>query len=231
MSVPSQAVILAGGLGLRLRPITLSIPKPMVPINGKPFLQYQLELLKLSGFVRILLLVGYLSHKIEDYFGDGHIWDVDLTYCRESSPMGTAGALKHAVDMLDDNFLLVNGDTYLPLDYARMVARFSSLGKAGLMAVYENSDRVAQNNVRVSQTGLIERYSRVPAVDLTHVDAGAYVLSRSVLGIIDKNVVAGLEGVYPSLSAGSQLAAFPTSERFYDIGTFDRLVAAGKVLL
>src|SRR5437879_6496433 len=115
-----QAVILAGGLGTRMRPLTEQVPKPMLPVNGKPFLEHQIRLLESRGFLRVLLLVGYLGEQIEEYFAlDSHI---DYSY--ESSPLGTGGALKNAAAKLDSKFVVLNGDTYLDVDYGKFCADF-----------------------------------------------------------------------------------------------------------
>jgi len=112
-----QVVILAGGKGTRLRPITYQVPKPMVPIHGKPFLQYQLELIKSLGINEVLLLVGYLGKQIEEYFGGGPKFGLNIEYSYENNPLGTGGALKNAEEKLAEKFLLLNGDTFLPMDY------------------------------------------------------------------------------------------------------------------
>ncbi|HKF24702.1 MAG TPA: sugar phosphate nucleotidyltransferase, partial [Candidatus Acidoferrum sp.] len=112
-----QAVILAGGLGTRMRPVTETVPKPMIAVAGKPFLQWQLELLATSGIRSALLLVAYLGEQIEQYFGDGRRFGSSIDYAYELSPLGTGGALRNAEQKLRDWFVLLNGDTYLAIDY------------------------------------------------------------------------------------------------------------------
>src|SRR5208282_6436393 len=116
-----QAVILAGGLGTRMRPITETIPKPMIAVAGEPFLHHQLSLLRSFGIRRVLLLVAYLGDQIENYFGDGTSLGLQLGYSYESAPLGTGGALKNAEALLDDEFVVLNGDTYLAIDYAALI--------------------------------------------------------------------------------------------------------------
>src|SRR5450755_506174 len=113
-----QAVILAGGLGTRLWPVTQAVPKPMVPVAGRPYLEYQLRLLGEQSIRDIVLLTGYLGEQIEEYFGDGSRLGLSLRYSCEPAPMGTGGALRDGSSLLDDVFLVIYGDSYLPIDYA-----------------------------------------------------------------------------------------------------------------
>lgn len=226
-----QVAILAGGLGTRLKPLTETIPKPMVAINGKPFLEYQLEWLHRCGFRRILLLTGYLSDAIKDHFQDGRRFDLSIDYSVEATPLGTAGALKWAEARLEDSFLLINGDTYLAIDYGVMVARFETSGTPALMAVYGNADGIVPNNVAVSTEGLVSRYDKQRSAGLTHVDAGAYVFRKQVVDGIPSGRVCSLEGeIFPALVASGELGAYPVTDRYYDIGTFERLALAAQVI-
>ncbi len=226
-----QVAILAGGLGTRLSPITSSVPKPMVPIHGRPFLEYQIEWIRREGFDQILLLVGYLADQIERHFSDGSRWGVSIRYSREPSLMGTAGALKVASRQLQETFLLLNGDTYLPMDYGKFVRRFQEVGTTGLIAVYENSEAVAPNNVRVSSEGLAVRFDKGDRGAMTHVDAGAYLFRKRVLERIPAGGPASLEGeVLPKMALEQDLTAYPITERYYDIGTFERLTLAEDIL-
>src|ERR1700686_1756541 len=122
-----QAVILAGGLGTRLWPLTRQVPKPMVPVAGVPYLEHQLRLLKKQSILDIVLLTGYLGEQVEEYFGDGGSLGLAIRYSREPQPRGTAGALREARSLLAGTFLLIYGDSYLPIDYA---AVFERLGRS-----------------------------------------------------------------------------------------------------
>src|SRR5437763_8512465 len=135
-----QAVILAGGLGTRMRPMTEQVPKPMLPVNGRPFLYHQLRLLESRGFRRVLLLVGYLGEQIEGYFDSeaGATLEVGISYSYESSPLGTGGALRNAATKLDPAFVVLNGDTYLDVDYRRLCADFERGDCAGMTVAYNN---------------------------------------------------------------------------------------------
>jgi mannose-1-phosphate guanylyltransferase len=222
-----QVAILAGGLGTRLHPITLSLPKPMVLIHGRPFLEYQLEWVRHFGFDRVLLLIGYRAEAIEQHFEDGRRWNLEIRYSVEPTPMGTAGALKLAEVSLDDEFLLLNGDTYLPIDYRVMARSFDTGAAKGLMAVYANPDGIAPNNVEVSDTGMVVRYDKNLSPRLNGVDAGAYVMSKRALSAIPAGRASALEGeLFPAMALAGELRAHRVAERYYDIGTFERLAVA-----
>mgnify|MGYP001265000915 CR=1 FL=1 len=209
-----QVVILAGGLGTRLRPLTLTIPKPMVPIHGRPFLEYQIEWVKQFGFDRVLLLTGYLGERIEEHFQDGRRWGVSVSYSREWSPLGTAGALKLAEHQLDERFLLLNGDTYLPIDYGAMARRFEQSDSLGLMTVYDNADKVAPNNVEVAPDGTVARDATDDRPGLTHVAAGPLLLRKEILRDIREGGAVSLErDVLPHVAGRRALLAYPVQAR------------------
>ena len=133
-----QAVILAGGLGTRLWPLTRAVPKPMVRVAGRPYLEHQLQLLKSQNISNVLILTGYMGEQIEEYFGDGSRLGISIRYSRESQPLGTAGAPRKASQMLASTFILLYGDSYLPIKYGDALERLYSSGTQGVMVVYDN---------------------------------------------------------------------------------------------
>ena len=216
-----QAVILAGGKGTRLKPLTINVPKPMVLIHDKPFLHHQIELIASFGIHDILLLVSHLREKIEEYFGDGSKFGLNIEYSYEDSPMGTGGALKNAEKKIDNTFLLLNGDTFFKIDYGKLTAYFSQSGKAGVIAVYDNYEKIAPNNICVSESNLILDYNKNDSNGMTHVDGGVAVFNKTVLDHIPCNRVCSLEQeIYIRLIKESNLSAYTTRLRFYDMGTF-----------
>ncbi len=226
-----QAVILAGGLGQRLRPLTEDVPKPLLPIHGKPFLQYQLEHLKACGMAEVVLLTGYLGWRFEEHFGDGSGLGLRISYVREETPLGTGGALRNAAEWLAEEFLLLNGDTLLPIDYAALVAAFRKLSQLGMLVAFEDSQEDGPNNLRLGAHGQVLAYSKHDATGMTHVDAGVAIFRRAILDWIPRGQVVSLEEeVYPRLIEQRRLWAFPTRERFIDMGTFAGLQALGAVL-
>ncbi|MEE8201251.1 MAG: sugar phosphate nucleotidyltransferase [Candidatus Acidoferrales bacterium] len=221
-----QAVVLVGGRGRRLRPLTEMMPKPLLLVRGKPFLEYQFERLRGFGVTRVLLLTGYLGSWFEEHFGDGSRLGLRLGYVREETPLGTGGALRNAADKLEDEFLLLNGDTLLAIDYACLVARFRQGGKPGLLVAFENPAGDPPNNLKLAPNGRVLAYDRHNPAGLTHVDAGVGVFRREILKLIPARRVVSLEEeVYPRLIERGELWAFSTGQRFFDMGTFPGLEA------
>jgi NDP-sugar pyrophosphorylase family protein len=224
-----QAVILAGGLGVRLRPLTLAVPKPMAPVAGKPYLEHQLALLSRQGIGDIVILTGYLGDQIERHFGDGSRLGLTVRYSREELPLGTGGAILRARPLLAEEFLVIYGDSYLPIDYAEVLGRLADRKADGVLVVYDNrhGDTAVRNNVALGAGGLVERYAKdVPGTaGLTHVDAGVAALRRAALDLWDGAAERwSIEAeLYTRLISRRRLLAYETRQRFYDIGTPERL--------
>ncbi len=225
-----QAVVLAGGLGTRLRPLTDVIPKPMVPVLGIPYLEYQIRLLRSQGIADVLLLTAYLADSIEEYFSDGQRYGLSIRYSREPEPLGTGGALRHAMDLLEDAFLVIYGDSYLPIDYRLVLHRLRTCPPAAaVVVVYDNrnADTAVPNNIALGQDGQVVRYDKrqgAATTALSHVEAGVLALRRSVVEMVPPGHVVSLEQeVFPELIQRGALMAYETCQRFYDIGTSDRL--------
>jgi NDP-sugar pyrophosphorylase family protein len=215
-----QAVILAGGLGTRMRPLTESIPKPMIEVRGKPFLHHQFELLRSFGIRRIVLLVAYLGEQIEKHFGDGTALGLQLSYSHEPQPLGTGGALKNAEAMLDEELLLLNGDTYLAIDYAALANAFRASEATAMIVAYENSDALVPSNLALSADAGVVTYRKRDPRGLTHVDAGVTALRREVLAEIRAGRQCSLEEeIFPKLIERGQMKAWVTKQPFYDMGS------------
>lgn len=226
-----QAIILAGGLGTRLRPLTHKFPKPMVLIKGKPFLEYQLEMLKKNGFNDFILCTGYLGEKIEEYFGNGQSLGIHITYSKENVPLGTGGALKNAKKLLENEFVLIYGDSFLPMDYKFLIADFSKSKKLAMTVVFKNNPKMVLNNIEVSKTGEVLRYDKKNEGLSNYVEAGVHIFKKNVLSFMPKNAVFSLEEeLLPILIKKRELVAHITDKKFYDIGTFDRLKIFNQVL-
>ncbi|HXY50623.1 MAG TPA: nucleotidyltransferase family protein [Terriglobales bacterium] len=222
-----QAVILAGGLGTRMLPITTAVPKPMIPVNGKPFLHYQLELLARFGLRRVLLLVAYLGEQIEAYFGKGAALGLDLAYSYEPEPLGTGGALKNAALQLDPQFVVLNGDTYLPIDYCALLQSFRAKNNSAMIVAYRPAAEASVDllrrlpkNLAVSPDGRVTAYRKREPGGLTHIDAGVLVLRKEILDMISPRRKCSLEEeIFPQLVAQHRMEAWATTEAFYDMGT------------
>lgn len=215
-----QAVILAGGLGTRLRPLTANIPKPMAPVNGRPFLEYEIELLKKKGVLDFVLCVGYRANVIQDHFGDGKGFGVSISYSFEVEELlGPAGALKNAEQLLDDNFIVTYGDGYLAMDYRKAWDAFLDSQKLGLMVVYENHDRFGRSDLEV-KNGYVTRYDKKnKSPDMVWINFGVSFLRKKALDLIPAKSAFKEEEFYGMLIERHELLAFETKERFYEIGT------------
>jgi NDP-sugar pyrophosphorylase family protein len=228
-----QAVILAGGLGTRLGELTRTIPKPMVPVAGRPYLEHQLRELARQQLNDVVLLTGYLGEQIEEYFGTGDRWGLSVRYSREATPQGTGGALRDAAHLLAETFVLIYGDSYLPIEYAPVLRRLEDSQALAVAVVYDNREETTvRNNVAVGDDGVVSRYAKDAAGDdLRYVEAGVLALRRTSVGQLPPQGPASLErDLYPHLVSRRQLLAYITGQRFYDIGTPERLAMIEQVL-
>jgi len=221
---PTQAVILAGGRGIRLRPLTDTLPKPMIHIAGKPFLEHLIELLAEQGIRRVVLLLGYLPEVIESYFGDGSRWGVRIQYCVSSVDDETGRRLKLAAAHLDPCFLLLYSDNYWPMQMEKMWSRFSMAGVPAMITVYSNRDGYTKHCVRLDDDGYVAVYdkSRLQP-NLQGVEIGYALVKKTVVDLIPDANVSFEETVYPQLAARRELLAYRTEHRYYSIGSHSRL--------
>lgn len=218
-----QVVILAGGLGTRLRPVTRMVPKPMVPVAGRVFLERQVEFLAAQGFRRFLLLTGYLGEQIEAHFGDGSGMGVTMSYIREEAPLGTGGALRRSLPELEECFLLLYGDSFLPEDYRAIGGKLEAGDAEGVMVVYDDcaGDTLVQPNVALGPSGRVSRYQKgADDEDLRFIEAGVMALrSAAVARLPAAGAVALERELYPQLAGKGLLDGFVTEEQFFDMGT------------
>lgn len=219
-----QVAILAGGLATRLRPLTKDIPKSLIQINAKPFLEHQLDFLKEEGVKDIVLCVGYLGEQVEGYFGDGSRLGINIKYSYEGKQLlGTAGALKNAERLLKDEFFVMYGDSYLFLDFSTVVSYFDKFDKLGLMVVYRNYDKYDTSNV-VIDGNLVKKYSKKRKTkDMVYIDYGASILRKKALELVPPNQVYSLEELFAEMIEREELLAYEVNERFYHIGSTEGL--------
>jgi len=230
-----KIAILAGGLGTRLGSLTKDTPKSMIKVCGKPFLEYQLGLLKKHHLREMVLCVGYLKDEIERYFGDGSRFGVRIEYSKEEKPLGTAGALINAESVLGDDFLVLNGDSYLAINYGEVIERYKLGNKLGLMVVYRNNDRYDKSNVTIAD-GLVTNYDRSGRIEnMNYIDYGLSILDKKALKFVPQSKFFQLDEVYRDLVKRRELMAFETQVRFYEIGSvqgledFTKIVERGQI--
>jgi NDP-sugar pyrophosphorylase family protein len=229
-----QAVIVVGGIGDRLKPITEKIPKPMIEVRGKPFLYYLIENIKRAGITDIILCSGYKHEIIESYFGDGSKFGIKITYSVEKEPLDTGGAVKLAKKYIGDRFLLVWGDTYNSISYKEFINFSEKIDKLGIILIYTNRDNIAENNI-TEQDGLVidysklEKHEKIKSVKQTQqpfnaIDAGLYILDKKIFNMFPEKDKFSFElEIIPKLIVNRELACYKTDKRYYDIGTLDRL--------
>jgi NDP-sugar pyrophosphorylase family protein len=218
MAQPALPVILAGGLGTRLGALAEGLPKPMVPVAGKPLLEHVVRQLAEQGFPEVLLLVGHRAEVIESHFGDGSAFGLRIRYSREPEPLGTGGALRLAAPLVPDRFLMLYGDLFRVFDYAGFCARHDQA-----LAVYPYVDgltTIACANVGLDGSGSrVARYVKGdPGAGLTHVDAGFGVFRRDALDFLPEGVSSFEARVYPALAESGKLEAELVDRAFFDIG-------------
>ncbi len=222
-----QALILAGGLGTRLRSIIHDKPKPMAGIAGKPFLEYQIELLKRNGISEAVFCVGYLYEQIQSHFGSGEAWQIKINYSIEEDLLGTAGAVKLAQRFIHETFLVLNGDTYLDIDL-RQFAQFYNEKKAksggiGAMALTEIEDARNYGSVTVNAGHEILSFNEKSesAERSKLINAGIYILEPEIFNFIPPAEKISLEKeTFPALlNNGHRLFGYETRSYFVDIGT------------
>jgi MurNAc alpha-1-phosphate uridylyltransferase len=214
-----QAVILAGGLGTRLKPLTTLVPKPMVPVHDRPFLEYELALLAQNGITDVVLCVGYLGEQVSQYFGSGHALGIKIQYSWDGEQLrGPIGALKNAESLLEDSFFVLYGDAYLRLDYQVLMDTMLCSNHLGAMAVLHNYDEYGPSDLLVAD-GLVKEYDKKHLrPGLEWVNFGVSALRRQALQLVQPHGFCDEEAFYGQLIAQRQLIAFDVKDRFYEIG-------------
>jgi NDP-sugar pyrophosphorylase family protein len=217
----TQCVILAGGLGTRIRAVDPTRPKAMLPVAGRPFIEHQLDLLKRCGMRDVVLCIGHQGDQIERHVGDGARFGMAVRYAHEEPDrlMGTGGALLNALPLLREEFLVMYGDSYLPVDYAAVAAAFARLNAPALMTVYRNEGRWDKSNVRIDKDRVVFYSKAARPGEADYIDYGLTMYRRSVIGAYrDRPMPLDMAKVLEDLVARGELAAFEVHQRFYEVG-------------
>jgi NDP-sugar pyrophosphorylase family protein len=214
------AALLAGGMATRLRPITETIPKAMVEVAGRPFVDHQLDLLRRNGIRRVVMCLGYRGQQLETHVGDGSTLGMDVRYAYDGEKlMGTGGAVRRALSLLGDVFWVMYGDSYMDIDYGTVLDHFDHSGADALMTVLRNANRWDTSNV-VFRDGKLLRYdkkNRTP--DMDYIDYGVALLRRRAAERIPTDRPFDLAELYTSLVAQGRMVGYQVTNRFYEIGT------------
>jgi NDP-sugar pyrophosphorylase family protein len=220
-----QCLVLAGGLGTRMRPSTETIPKSMLMAAGKPFVHYQLDWLASEGVTDVVYSIGYRGRAIRDYVGDGSRWGLRTVFVDEGERLlGTAGALRLAFDqgVLDPTFAVLYGDSYLSVSLNAMWQRFEASNQPALMTVLRNEGRWDRSNVIYSdgQVLLYDKHAADPLPPaMQFIDYGILILSRDLIEQIPPALRSDMAPLLNRLSLEGRLAGFEATERFYEIGS------------
>ena len=229
MSFP--VVILAGGLATRLRPLTEKIPKALVEVAGRPFLEHQLELLKQNSIAEVILCLGYLGEMIEQRYGDGEALGIRIRYSFDGPILlGTGGAIKRASPLLPDAFFVLYGDSYLPIDFQAVAAAFIEAGQPALMTVYANADAWDTSNVWFEQDRIRLYSKREKLPEMRFIDYGLMVCTRQIFDDSPSDVPFNLADTLETLSRKGQLAGHEVYQRFYEIGSPSGLAELDQLL-
>jgi len=223
--------LLAGGLATRLRPITEKIPKVLVSVAGKPFLEHQLALLRKQGLTRVVLCLGHLGEMVVDQFGDGRAYGVQLEYSFDGPKLlGTGGALKQALPKLGENFFVLYGDSYLTEPFGPVAEFFLRSGKLGCMTVYRNEGKYDTSNVVFGdgEIKLYDKKQRLP--EMRHIDYGLSLFNRRAFDEWPDAQPFDLAAVMTRLVERKQMAGWEVKERFYEIGSHDGLEELNRLL-
>jgi D-glycero-alpha-D-manno-heptose 1-phosphate guanylyltransferase len=237
----SQALILCGGFGKRLRPAVPELPKCLAPVGDRPFLEYVLVQLRGAGIRNVTLCVGYRSEEVAEYFERGDRWEMSLSYSFEKRPLGTAGALKKAESLVcTDPFLVLNGDSILDMDLGKMVEFHKQRAALATIALATVASPERYGSVRTDESGLVTAFNEkqphartsVALLEATaRINGGAYVFDRAIFGEIPAGTApVSLEtDVFPRLTSG-RLFGFPSDGYFVDIGVPEDYARAQREL-
>ncbi len=227
-----QVAILAGGLATRMQPRTLTVPKSMLDVAGRPFVDWQLEKLAACGYDDVVMCIAHLGEQIRAHVGDGARFGMRVRYAEEGPKLlGTWGALRAAIDLLAPTVLVTYGDSYLPFDYAAPLRALDADGQGdastcdGVMSVFKNEGKWDPSNV-VTDGAWVVRYEKGtgdPAFD--HIDYGALALRRDLIAALPLGEVRGLDALQRDLAARKRLRAHVAHARFFEIGSPEGLAA------
>lgn len=222
-----QVVVLMGGLGTRLKEYTKQCPKALVDVAGKPFFDYQLDLLCAWGFTKYLFLIGYHAEMIEEHYGDGSNRNISIQYCYDGEKLlGTGGAVRRAYDFLEEDFILIYGDSFMDIDYVETVYRYDlgkSKGCRALMTVLKNHNCFDKSNVIMKDGELVLYDKHNPVPEMDYIDYGVCAYEKSLFADYEENVAFDIAEIQNRLSCEGKLMPQIVTKRFYEIGSPESL--------
>jgi len=227
---PEKAIILVGGKGTRLRPLTYKTPKCMLEVQGKTLTEHLFDLLKEYGIRDIILSVGHMKEKIMDYYGDGSKFGVNITYIEEDEPLGTAGPLKLAKNLLNDSFLVTNGDELKNINIPRMFRLHKRKDALGTIALTTVTDPSQYGVAKLSGSRILEFVEKPKPQDAPSnlINAGFYILEPKIIDMIPDGFSMLEKDIFPKLAKQGSLRGFPFEGQWFDIGNIERYENAKK---
>lgn len=224
-------IILAGGLATRLRPITERIPKALIEVGGQPFIAHQLRLLRSRGIERVIISTWYRGEMIREYVRNGSRFEMNVEYISDGDhPLGTGGAIRRALKLLDGPFFVLYGDSYLPCDYADIQAFFCAGKQPGLMTVFRNQGKWDTSNVEMADSQILAYDKVTQTPRMIFIDYGLSMFLPDAFAHLAEGQRADLANIYQPLVAQRQLLAYEVKQRFYEIGSFDGLRELDELL-
>ena len=218
-----QIAIICGGLATRLENLAKNIPKSMIEIQEKPFLEYQIENCKKNGIKDFVLCVGHLSDYIENYFGSGKKFNINIKYSHDGDKLlGPIGALKNAETLLDDIFFMMYGDSYVFVDFEKVYDYFQKTDNKALMTVFQNCDKIDISNVVIKNKKVV-KYNKEKTKDMLFIDYGVSIFRKKILDEIPKNTFYSTKDLFSNLVDQDNLLSYEIKKRFYHIGTPESL--------
>ena len=227
-NIPSKAILLVGGRGTRLKPLTDKTPKALLKVQGKTITEHLFDLLKKYGIRDVILCIGYLKDKIKDYFGDGSNIGVNITYVEEDEPLGTAGPLKLARKHLKDSFIVSNGDELKNINIPRMFRLHKRKNALATIALTTVDDPSHYGVARLDGSRIIEFVEKPTNPPSNLINAGFYILEPEVIDMIPNEFSMLEKDVFPKLAKLGRLRGFPFAGQWFDIGNIERYKIAER---
>ena len=220
-------IILAGGLATRLRPLTTKIPKALVPVQGKPFIFWQLQYLYAQGIRDVVICAGFLGEQIQAAVGNGSQFGLTIKFSFDGpNLLQTGGAIKKSLNLVDEHFFILYGDSFLPINFSEIQTAYFQHQKPALVTILKNTNQWDKSNVLYRNNRLVEYNKEAPSTEMKYIDYGLSILSQQVFTEYPENVAFDLSRTYHKLSLANQLYGHEVFTRFYEIGSFQGLKEA-----
>ena len=229
------AVVLAGGEGTRLRPLTNDLPKPVLPVANRPFFEYMLDHLRSAGVTRVIMALGYRAEQLIESFGDGSAYGLLIDYVVEDKPLGTSGAVRALLPELKETFLVLNGDCVTEVNIAAMVEQHVERREYATLAIHTVDDPSRYGVIVLDGIGYVSRFIEKPPgprFPANTVNSGVYVLEPEVFNYIGDGFSMFEKDLFPAvLISGVEIGSFPWDGYFIDMGTPDSFLQLNRDVL